>query len=73
MKIWKFPGVDMSVNVSDTKDSNKRMRLVLGKSDAFTEIRCECGALLYRELIKSKKVEKTIEIKCRRCHRVTMN
>jgi ribosomal protein L37E len=59
---------------SSHNEGRKKIRLVLGKSSDFHEVRCEsCGALLYRELIKSGPVTRIVEIKCRRCGTVKVS
>jgi ribosomal protein S27E len=50
------------------KAQQSRVKLVVGKSNNFRDVRCEeCGRLLYRELLKSGPVNRVIEIKCRKC------
>ena len=51
---------------NDTRGA--KVRLFVGKSHDFRDVRCEeCGRLLYRELLKSGPVNRVIEIKCRKC------
>jgi hypothetical protein len=61
----------MSVDIPSEKPDNinvrRRIKLVLRKSDDFQDVRCECGALLFRELKKSAGDARVVEIKCRRC------
>ena len=65
----------MSVdNTSENKDTvivKRKVKLVLSKSDDFQDVRCDCGALLFRELKKSDTDARTVEIKCRRCGKIS--
>ncbi len=61
------------VRNTDINEGTTHVRLVLGKSEQFTDVRCpNCGALLYREILKSESALRTIEIKCRRCGTVNL-
>jgi len=59
--------VDNSSDKIDNKIVKRKVKLVLSKSDDFKDVRCECGALLFRELKKSVGTDRVVEIKCRRC------
>ena len=69
-KVREKMTVDNTPENSDNKIRKRRLRLVLNKPDDFHDVRCECGALLYRELNKSVSDGRIIEIKCRRCGRL---
>lgn len=59
--------IDNTLESKDNIIKKKRIRLVLNKSDDFQDVRCTCGALLFRELKKSMASDRLIEIKCRKC------
>lgn len=59
--------VDITSDSNDNIIKKKRIRLVLNKSDDFHDVRCSCGALLFKELKKSATADRVIEIKCRKC------
>jgi hypothetical protein len=49
-----------------------RMTLVLAHgSDEFEDVRCECGALLYKALQKGREAG-TVLMKCRRCKQLSL-
>lgn len=62
--------VDNSSNNNDNKLIKKKIRLVLNKNDDFKDVRCDCGALLFKELKKSIEKSRVIEIKCRKCGKI---
>lgn len=62
--------VDNSSNNNDNKLIKKKIRLVLNKNDDFKDVRCGCGALLFKELKKSVEKSRVIEIKCRKCGKI---
>lgn len=67
----KNEAVDSDTGSSHNNDRG-RHRLVMRKP-AFQEIRCECGALLFREVRKSDSTDRVIEIKCRKCGAVRVS
>jgi len=73
MKLYK----EMAQLINPSKaieKSQTKIKLMLGPSEDFRDVRCDgCGALLYRELIKSESVNRVIEIKCKRCGKVQIS
>ncbi len=48
----------------------KEKKFVVVCSDSFEDVRCVCGALLFKALKKSKDSPDTVEMKCRKCNRI---
>ncbi len=58
---------------SGHNNARRKKRLVIRKP-VFGDVRCSCGALLYREMRKSDDaIERVIEIKCRKCGTVKVS
>lgn len=62
-----------TIDISPNNSNNiikRKFKLVVSKSSDFQDVRCECGALLFKELKKSIDKSRVIEIKCRKCGKI---